>query len=565
MMRVCASLSLLALLSGAAFGQSDETAPKFEAADIHTSARAIGALPPIMRGPFYSSGRYEVRFATMVDLIKTAYGVEPERIYGGPNWLEMDRFDVIAIAPAGSTAESRRRMLQALLADRFKLTVHNDNKPMAANALTAGKHPQLKETEGSGDNGCNFNVQNAPQGGPQPGGGPIRLPTLVYTCHNMTMTAFADGMLSMAGASQYIGNKPVVDKTDLKGAWDFTFRYTPKVPATIQTTGESITFFEALDKQLGLKLEETNIPMPVVMVDSVNQKPTANPPEAAKAFPPQPTEFEVAEIKPSAPTGGRGGGNLRPEVKNGRIFLPGITLKNLIQIAWDVPADEMMANAPKWLDDDRYDIIAKAPAGVAMGDLNPTRSSIPVNIDAMKPMLQKLITDSFKMTTHKEERPVTTYVLSANKPKLKQADPASRTKWEEGAAPDAKGKNANASLGRLVTCHNVTMAQFAQLLPTIAPGYLRTEVVDTTGLEGGWDFTFSFSPIGALNGGGGGRGGDAGAGGAAPASPSDASDPSGALSLFDALNKQLGLKLESKKRPMPVLVIDHLERKPVDN
>src|SRR5689334_20336164 len=138
MMRVCASLRLLALLSGAAFAQSDETAPKFEAADIHPSGRAVGALPPIMRGPFYSSGRYEVRFATMLDLVKTAYGVEPEKVFGGPNWLEMDRFDVIALAPAGSTAESRRRMLQSLLADRFKLVVHNDTKPMAANALTAG-------------------------------------------------------------------------------------------------------------------------------------------------------------------------------------------------------------------------------------------------------------------------------------------------------------------------------------------------------------------------------------------------------------------------------------------
>ncbi|HEV3198185.1 MAG TPA: TIGR03435 family protein, partial [Bryobacteraceae bacterium] len=93
-------------------------------------------------------------------------------------------------------------------------------------------------------------------------------------------------------------------------------------------------------------------------------------------------------------------------------------------------------------------------------------------------------------------------------------------------------------------------------------GYLRTEVLDTTGLEGGWDFTFSFSPAGVLQGGRG-QGGE-GAPPAAGTAP-EAAEPTAALSLFDALNKQLGLKLETQKRSMPVLVIEHLERKPIDN
>jgi len=95
--------------------------------------------------------------------------------------------------------------------------------------------------------------------------------------------------------------------------------------------------------------------------------------------------------------------------------------------------------------------------------------------------------------------------------------------------------------------------------------------VDDTGLEGGYDFTLSFSAAGLLQSGGPGRGGEQ-AGPAAPAAPNapaggvaGASDPNGALSLFDAMNKQLGLKLEMQKRPMPVLVIDHVEEKPTDN
>jgi uncharacterized protein (TIGR03435 family) len=569
MMRVRASLILAILLSGAAFGQSAETGAKFEVADVHNSPRAN---PPIVRGPFYSSGRFELRFATMLDLIRLAYNVDPEKVSGGPNWLEMDRFDVLAKVPAGSNAESRRLMLQSLLADRFNLAVHNDSRPMAAYALTSGKHPKMKEADsspearGSGETGCNFTVPNPPPPGPPAGGGPITLPVIVYTCRNTSMAAFAAGMLSMAGAGQYFNNTLVVDHTGLNGSWDFSFQFTPKIPAGIATTGESIPIFDALEKQLGLKLELSTVPMPVIVVDRVNQKPTGNSPDAMKSFPPLPTEFEVASLKPSAPdtTGGRGGGGQRPELRNGRIFLPGITLKNLISIAWDINGDDLLVGVPKWMEEDRFDIAAKAPPGVAFGELTPQRNGVPFNIDALRPMIQSLVVERFKLVAHMENRPANAYTLVAIKPKLKKADPASRTKWQEGALPDSKaGKNANPSLGRLVTCQNLTMAQFAELLPGIAPGYLHTQVVDATGLEGGWDFTFSFSPAGVLQ-----LGRGAGGDGSAPASAGstpEASDPSGALSLFDALTRQLGLKLELQKRPTPVLVIEHAERKPIEN
>jgi uncharacterized protein (TIGR03435 family) len=108
------------------------------------------------------------------------------------------------------------------------------------------------------------------------------------------------------------------------------------------------------------------------------------------------------------------------------------------------------------------------------------------------------------------------------------------------------------------------MSQFAEQLRTIAGGYIFTPVQDATGIEGAYDFTLSFSPVGQFNGGGGGRG--VAGGGAPPASDTPtASDPSGALSIFEAVNKQLGLKLEMRKRPISVLVIDHIEEKPTDN
>jgi len=559
MMRLCGYLGLSVLLSAGAFGESAGPAQKFDVADVHNSPRTT---QPLVRGPFYMGGRYELRFASMIDLIRIAYGVDPEKVTGGPNWLEMDRFDVFAKAPANSTAESRKLMLQSLLADRFKLAIHNDSKPMSAFALTATKHSQLKESDGSGDSSCNFNLLNAPTGPPAPGTA-ITMPQIQYTCKNTSMAVFAAKMPDIPAAQQYLNNTLVVDKTDLQGTWDFSFKFTPKIPAGIATTGENMPFFDAVEKQLGLKLEMSTTPLPVIVVDSVNRKPTENSPEAMKQFPPLPTEFEVASLKPTPPDAGRGGPQ-RPDIRNGRLYLPGISLKNLIQVAWDLNSDEMLLGAPGWMNDDKYDILAKAPEGVAMGDLTPSRTGIPVNIDALRPMIRSLITERFKLVAHLEDRPVTAYTLLATKqPKLKKADPNSRTRWSEGVQPDSKGsKNANASLGRLVNCQNVTMAQFAELLPGIAPGYLRTEVTDATGLEGGYDFTFSFSPIGALQAGRGpSRDGAASPGAEAP----EASDPSTALSLFDALNRQLGLKLEMQKRPAPVLVIEKVERKPTEN
>jgi uncharacterized protein (TIGR03435 family) len=573
MTRIVTCLCSVALVSGAAFAQPTDTALRFDIADVHASPHSSSLMASFMRVGFYRGGRYEIRSGTMVDLVSTAYGVDPDKVVGGPNWLEMDRYDVIATAPASTKQAELTEMLKTLLAERFKLVVHIDKKEVPTFAVTVGKKLQLKEADGSGATGCQFQVQgmnNGRGGPPDPNAGPPAPPTLEYKCTNMTMAAFAEYMHTMPLAQQFLGKNPLVDETGLKGAWNFEFHYTLPMGLNGQQTVAGGSVSEAVEKQLGLKLEARKAALPVVVVESVNEKPTDNPPGVADKLPVAPTEFEVADIKPSDPNasgGGRGGGFM----PGGRIDLKGITLKDMIVAAWGT-LPNLVVGGPKSLETDKFDLVAKAPAMAMAGNgattMNGPRGQPPVDIDALTLMLRALIIDRFKLQTHMEDRSMDSYTLVAAKPKMKKADPSNRTGFVEGPGPDGKDpRKDNPALGRLVTCKNMTMAQFAELLPSIAGGYFQTvsrTVADDTGLTDAYDFTLSFSGAGMVNGGGG-RGGDGMKQGGAGGAPAEASDPTGAISLGEAMEKQLGIKLTTTKRPMPVLVIDHVEQKPTAN
>jgi len=527
MIRTIAGIGVAALLPGVVFGQSTGPAPTFELADLHASAKSNS---PYMSGGVLRGGRYDIKNATMLELIQTAYSIDDTiKIVGGPPWLNTDRFDIAAKVPPATPPDALKLMLQALLADRFKLVVHMDNRPLSVFVLSLGKgKPKLKEADDSGNSGCQGQAQN-----PAPGETPYN----AVSCH-MTMEAFAQALRRL-GAGYLFGL--VVDQTGLKGSWDFDLKWTPR-PQLANAGTSGITIFDAVDKQLGLKLEAKNVPLPVIVVDSVNQKPTDNPPGVTTSLPPPPpAEFEVASIRPSAPGAPQNG-----KIQNGRLDLQGWPLKSLIEIAWDINNDDRLAGAPKFLDSAKFDVTAKA-------------SITQIDDEDLILMLRALLVDRFKLAAHMEDRPVSTYTLTAAKPKLQHADPSNRSECKDGPGADGKDPRiANPVLNRLVTCHNMTMAQLAEEFQHFAGGYIQYSVVDATGIDGAYDFTLSFSGAGLFRTSTG-RGGDTGAGGA------NASEPSGALSLFDAVNKQLGLKLELQKRPVPVLVIDHVEEKPTDN
>jgi len=482
----------------------------------------------------------------MTDLIATAYYVDSTDVQGGPSWLDWDRFDIEGrVVPITASGSARRLMLQNLLAERFKLVIHTGTAPMPAYVLTAPKgKSMLKEPA---DTTVSPTCEAVPPPANQPAGA---APMAEVACHNETMKQFAKDVHNMGG--DYL-DKPVVDSTGLDGGYDFDFKWTPR-GALDRAGADGITIMDAVEKQLGLKLTLQTAPRQVLLVDSVNETPTPNVPDLDKRMPPAaPPQIDVATVRPSKPDE-----KSWFSIKGYQMNIQAIPLKVIVAFAWDLNGNdsEAIAGAPKWMDDDRFDIVAK----MVSDDALPKGPQV---LDQqLQQMLKTLVEDRFQMKDHWENRPVSAYNLVAVNPKMAKADPKSRTRCFEGPGPDGKDPRlANPVLNRLLTCQNLSMAQFGTLLPSLASGFIFDPVLDTTGLKGSYNFTLSFSSADHfVPGKGGGAPSPDGANGSA-----QPSDPSGAISLFDAVKNQLGLKLEKVKRPVPVLVIDHIEEQPTAN
>ena len=543
-MRVLASIGYAALLSSAALAQSSDVTPKHGTADVHASAPNT---IPRMRSRF-SRGRYELGNATVVDLIRTAWDVDADNVLGGPGWLGTDRFDVSATVPAGSSPENLRAMLRALLADRFQLAVHTDTRKQTAYAIVVGKKLQLKAPANSEETGCQLQPRPNPparRGPPEP---------LVIACRTMTMAALANQLPSLPGASGYLLNYRVVDQTGLSNAWDFGIQWSmPNPGARGQASGNPITLFDAFENQLGLKLKLTKVPTPVVMVDSA-RKLAVNLPDLTERPPAPPMEFEVASIKPADPDAR--GGNVAIE-PGGRVRII-MTLKDLIWEAWGNLNTDRIVGGPNFMGTTVWVIVAKAPTQDDTPGWNgPVSNGLDLN--SMRMMLRALLINRFGLEAHAEDRLVSGYALVAAKPKLRKADPSNRPGCKDGPGADGKDPRiANPVASRLVTCRNVTLAQFAAELskPTSEENPILFNfppVVDSTGIDGRYDMTINFTPTAAFP------------NLAATAGDAVASELDGTISIFEALDKQLGLKLKSQKVTAQVLVIDHVNETPTEN
>ncbi len=252
--------SLFRLLIGIGL-VSSVPAQTFEVASIkpnRTGARNSG---------FRRAGEGELNATniTLKRLIAYAYDVQDYQISGGPNWLDSERYDILA--KPESSAESRpetaaartallRLRVQALLAERFQLVLHRTTKELPMFALVVGKNgPKLSETKQSQSelltNGHHL------------------------TCQKVSMATFAKVFL------QGQMGRSVQDRTGLTGEFDFTLDWVPdegqrrapgeEAGGTSSPGGDGPSFFTALQEQLGLKLEPEKGPVEILVVDGAER------------------------------------------------------------------------------------------------------------------------------------------------------------------------------------------------------------------------------------------------------------------------------------------------------
>lgn len=230
--------------------------------------------------------------------------------------------------------------------------------------------------------------------------------------------------------------------------------------------------------------------------------------------------FEVASIKPNK----SGTGNSSTHTSRGEIRFENVSLKRLIERAYDLK--DYSLSAPEWLESERFDIVAKPPAKPG-----GTRGV------EYKPLLQSLLVERFKLAYHREPKTIPAYALVVAKGGSK-------------LQPVERGGESGTSSGRTrITGVKVSMDEIADQLAQ----QLDKPVQNLTGIDGVFSYKLEWTadeePAPPKPDGG---------------QPATANVPAGP-SLFSALQEQLGLKLEARRLPVEILVVDHVERAPTEN
>jgi uncharacterized protein (TIGR03435 family) len=191
---------------------------------------------------------------TLQNLIAMAYRMDSDRVRG-PAWLSEQMYDVAAKLPAGASKDQVPRMLQSLLAERFKLASHRESREQRAWFLVVGKNgSRLKKAQEAADSDLQQVRGSALPAQIWPGG--IRGRAIPI--------AILAGMLTRATGSQ------VVDRTGLAGAFDIDLKWTPD-----GASGSEPGIFTAVQEQLGLKLEPGKAPLEVLVIDRAERIPVA--------------------------------------------------------------------------------------------------------------------------------------------------------------------------------------------------------------------------------------------------------------------------------------------------
>jgi bla regulator protein blaR1 len=266
---VCIVFTIAASLSAQA---PPTDSPRFDVASVKPHRANDDVMFALQ---FHEGGRF-TSTGSLRMLIRTAYGVQEHQLVGGPDWAERDLYDIAARAEGSPSPDTMRRMLRALLAERFLLRVRTENREMPIYALVVKEQGRMNATIAD----CDALTAGARRGphpaAPAPGErpscgiwfGPGRL-----AAGGLTMTALATNL------SLWV-DRVVTDRTGLSGAYDLELRWRPdRLPQTPTPLSTSDTFtvggvdadapdlFTALEEQLGLKLDAQKGPGEVFVVE----------------------------------------------------------------------------------------------------------------------------------------------------------------------------------------------------------------------------------------------------------------------------------------------------------
>jgi len=279
----------LAVIAAAAFAQTPASRMEFEVASIKPSPPLTPGGP--VAGVHMDGSQVSFRMLSLQDYIISAYDIKKHQI-AGPEWLATERFDIQAKVPAGVAPEDmiakRREMVQMLLEERFRLKFHRETREMPVYALVAAKSG-VKLTESPVDPdatapGKAVDVTvNAGRGGTTvnlPGGASLSYGFLVLEGKKVKMQQLADNLARFV-------DRPVIDDTGLKGAYDFKLDFSlEELKSLMRTSGSDPNLLAGIPDQgtsimtslqsLGLKLEARKSPMEVLVVDKIEKSPTEN-------------------------------------------------------------------------------------------------------------------------------------------------------------------------------------------------------------------------------------------------------------------------------------------------
>jgi uncharacterized protein (TIGR03435 family) len=282
--------------AGATAPQAQAGAPQsFEVASIKPSAPAENGMFMVMMGNS-PGGRWTAKGVTTSILIQQAYDVKDFQISGGPSWLNSERYDIVAKADTPNiTREMLKVLLQSLLAERFNLKFHRDTKELPIYALVVGKNGhKLHASEIQPNTQGDAQAANPSKPG-QTGGGtggavevagaPVKSGSQIRMGRGQLNAQMTPVSAIAAMLAQQLG-RPVIDKTDIKGNFDFSLQWTPdetqrgigfggmEKPATdspLPSDPTSPSIFTAVQEQLGLRLEATKGPVEILVIDRIEK------------------------------------------------------------------------------------------------------------------------------------------------------------------------------------------------------------------------------------------------------------------------------------------------------